>query len=268
MEAISGITALLPIVIQAFDGIQVARGFEDDLKLHQIRLDIVQLRLSRWAAAVGFNLDAVDGQAGDGSLEAIQAKFGGPAEIEAAEDLICKIQKVLRDAQETSRKMQPQQISEQIATDDDLSSRFKRLRIKLRALTQKRLGRASTHYEGTKWALYKKEQSEALTTQLLALIEQLEQLIEPASPKLDELSQEDCRYMGESLRALLDVVGGSDPRLQAAATESLEDEKAAHGVSVTTGTNYGMVVGVNNKEIKGIVFGSHGTVNNNWGRSS
>lgn len=64
------------------------------------------------------------------------------------------------------------------------------------------------------------------------------------------------------------MVDKSEPRLHAAATQSLEEEKTGESVSVTTGTNHGLVVGVNNQEIKGIVFGSNGTVNNHWERPS
>ncbi|SPO04842.1 uncharacterized protein DNG_07527 [Cephalotrichum gorgonifer] len=265
MEALSGISALLPVVIRAFDGIQVARAFEGDLKLHQISLDIVQLRLSRWAAAVGLGHDPAKGDAEKEVLEAAKAKFASPGEIETAEELVNNIKKVLRDAQEASKKMQHQEaLDEETNTEDDLAPRFKRLHQKLRALTHKRLHHASIRYEGTKWSLYKKDQAEALVTKLLDLIEQLEQLVEPAGPQLDELTQDDCRYVGESARALLEVLGDSDPRLRAAATESLKGEEATYSVSVKTGTNYGMVVGVNNKEIKGISFGSGGTVNNHW----
>jgi len=266
MEALSGISALIPIVIQTFDGIQVARGFEDDIKLYQIRLTIIQLRLSRWAAAVGLGHDPAEGELANDALEAAKSKFSGSDEIETAEEVIDKIRKVLQDAQEASRKLQHEEaLDQETTTEEELSPpRFKRLYQKLRTLTQKRLHRASVHYNGTKWALYKKDQCEALTAQLLALIEQLEQLVKPADQQLDELTQDDCHYMGESLRTLLEVVGESDPRLSSAATKSLEEDKVASSVSVSTGTNYGMVVGVNNKEIKGIVFGSNSTVNNQW----
>ncbi|KFZ22756.1 hypothetical protein V502_02758 [Pseudogymnoascus sp. VKM F-4520 (FW-2644)] len=150
--------------------------------------------------------------------------------------------------------------------DDDLTPpRFKRLNLKIRKIVQKRYLQAATQVDGIKWALYKKEQCESLTTELLELIDQLEKAVDPES-KLEELSQKESQDIGDSLKTLLKVIGQCDARLEAAATQTLEDQTALSGISVSATTNNGLQMGINRGEIKGITFGANNTITHTWNK--
>ncbi|KAL2183823.1 hypothetical protein L209DRAFT_781530 [Thermothelomyces heterothallicus CBS 203.75] len=77
---------------------------------------------------------------------------------------------------------------------------------------------------GVKWVLYKKEQKE-------------------------------CDKMGDGLKTLLEAADAVDPLLQTAASQKLEADATARGVSVSAGVNNGVQLGVNYGSPKGLIFG-------------
>ncbi|KAM6483961.1 prion-inhibition and propagation-domain-containing protein [Trichoderma sp. SZMC 28011] len=275
MESISSIISLLSTTLQGFQYIQLARAFDNDFKLYQTRLVIIQLRLSRWAQATGFaprqqsQVSSQDKHS-HGSPPALAIKADDGI-IEKIEDTLGNLYSVLRKAQEESEKWKPKNGESKCSPaseDNDLTltpSRFKRLNMKMRKITEKRYQKATTQVESIKWALYKKEQCESVTTQLLELINQLEEFVEPQH-KLEELIQEDSKAISESLRTFLEAVGNCDPRLEESAKQPLEDEAELGKISMSATNNYGLQMGINRAEMKGISFGTGNTVTNHWAR--
>jgi single-stranded DNA-specific DHH superfamily exonuclease len=127
------------------------------------------------------------------------------------------------------------------------------------------LQRAGDHWKGTKWILYKKDECEALTTRLTEFMDQLEKIV-TSEEKLEELGREECDGMGDSLKTLLEIAGPVDPLLVLCATQKVEGEKVARGVSVSAGVNNGVQMGVNYGAFKGISFGTGNNITNQWGR--
>lgn len=268
MEAVSSITSLLSTILQGFEYIQLARAFDDDFKLYQTRLAVIQLRLSRWGQATGF----APRQQSEASSEDENSQSSPPAlainaDLGAIEDMLDTLSGALNKAQKESEKWKPKDVESECSPaseDDDLTpSRFKRLNMKLRKITEKRYQKATTQVESLKWALYKKEQCESVTTQLSELIGQLEGFVEPQS-KLEELTQEDSKAIGESLKTFLEVVGKCDPRLEESAKQTLEDKEGLSNISMSATNNYGLQMGVNRGEMKGLSFGTGNTITNNW----
>lgn len=265
MDIVSSINSLLPTIIQAFASIQIARGFRDDFKLYRLKLDIVQLRLSRWGEAAGLPL-ADDGKGtSTSSPEGVQAKIAA-SKLETVEDLLSTIKTVLNNAKRESDKMKPKDVdvdeSSLFGEEELAPPRFRRLHLRIRHLVEERYHKAATHVSGLKWAMYKKERCEALIAEVSGLIDQLETLVEPQS-NLEELTQEECKDMSEHLKTLLEVVGKCDPYLHAAATQAFGD-RTSDSISVSATTNHGIMVGVNNKEIRGVTFGSNNTITHQW----
>ncbi|KAK4248158.1 small secreted protein [Corynascus novoguineensis] len=265
VSAASNITALISSILQGLEFVQLARSFGNDLKLHQLRLDLIRLRLSRWGQATG--VCSADEEAGtDGEKDGKGA--GLKDKEDEVEDLLDNIKNVLDKAMAESQKLAPKGLDaagdSSVDADNDLRPpRFKRLQLRIRNLVQKRYLRAGDHIRGAKWVLYKKEQCEALTTQLTELIGQLEQLAAPEE-ELEELTREECEEMGDSLKTLVEVAEAVDPLLQATASQRLTADVMSRGVSVSAGINHGVQLGVNYGSLKGLTFGANNNITNNW----
>lgn len=276
LSAASNITSLVSTILQSIGYIQLARSFDDDLKVHQIHLDLIRLRLSRWGLAAGVFHAEGQGENPEvgqpaGSVDPLEGRKNAALEDNAdqVEDILSEIKKALNKAKKASEKMEPN-AAECQHTDDDGDSdapppRFTRLQLKIRQIVSKRIHRAGDHWKGAKWILYKKEQCEALTTKIVGLIDQLEEVVK-SGDKLEELSREECDGMGDSLKTLLEVAGQVDPLLVTSATQKVEGEAVAKGVSVSAGVNNGVQMGVNYGSLKGISFGTGNSITNQWGK--
>lgn len=273
MEAISAITSLLPSIIHGFEYIQLARAFGDDFKLYQARLTIIQLRLSRWGQATGFTPQQQEDKAppSGGSSESGLPALSINASLSAVEDMLDNVSRVIKKAQAESAKRNPEDVDNECSPalgDNDLTpSRFKRLNRKMQGIVSKRYRKTAEQVEGLKWALYKKEQCESITTQLSGLLDQLEQFVEPQS-RLEELTHEDSKSIGESLSTLLEIVGKCDPKLEDAAKQVLEDNSQSTNITMSATNNYGLQLGVNRGTMKGLSFGKNNTISNHWGRDA
>jgi len=265
VSAASNIAALISSILQGLEFVQLARNFGDELKLHQLRLDLIRLRLSRWGQATGVcSADekwGIDGE-NDGKGAGLKDKE------DEVEDLLDSIKGVLNKAIAESQTLAPKSLGaagdSSVDADNDLRPpRFKRLQIRIRKLVQKRYHRAGDHIRGAKWVLYKKEQCEALTTQLTELISQLEQLATPEE-ELEELAREECEEMGDSLKTLVEVAEAVDPLLQATASQKLTADVVSRGVSLSADINHGVQLGVNYGSLKGLTFGANNNITNNW----
>lgn len=276
ISAVSNITSLITTILQGVEYIQLARSFDDDLKVHQLRLDLIRLRLSRWGQATGILQPEKGGEDTElGQLpnpenpqKARDKSFNVGDNTDAIEDILSTINDVLEKAKKESKKMESNAAGDSTSDDPDneLSPpRFQRLQLKIRQIVTRRYHRAGDHWKGAKWVLYKKDQCEALTTRLTELIDQLDK-IAASEEKLEELSREECDGMGDSLKTLLEVVGEVDPLLVISATQKIDGEKMARGVSVSAGVNNGVQMGVNYGGFKGISFGTGNSMTNQWGR--
>lgn len=277
ISAVSNITSTITWILQGVESIQLARSFGDDLRTHQIQLNLISLRLSRWAQATGI-LKPFD-SGGDSKVgksetpENPDQAQNGSYEIEdnaeAIEDILDEIKKALKKASEEATKMNPKAEGGNDAaeeTGDELSPpRFKRLQLRIRHIVSTRCDRAGDHWKGVKWVLYKKDQCEALTTRIIELLGQLEKLA-TSEEKLTELGREECEGLGDSLKTLVEAAGGVDKLLVGCATQKIEGDREARGVSVSAGVNYGIQNGVNYGSFKGLSFGTGNTITNQWGK--
>ncbi|AEO53857.1 hypothetical protein MYCTH_2295736 [Thermothelomyces thermophilus ATCC 42464] len=93
VSSANNITALFSSVLQGLKSVQLARSFGDDLKVHQLRLEIIRLRLSRWGQATGLCSDETEG-GGDGEDKNKGAVLQEKAD--EIEDLLDAIRSLLR----------------------------------------------------------------------------------------------------------------------------------------------------------------------------
>ncbi|KAF5581875.1 hypothetical protein FPANT_8743 [Fusarium pseudoanthophilum] len=260
-DVISSVTSLFPKAIQAFEFIQVARAFVDTASTYQSRLAILQLRLSRCGEAAGLNLlpDSSDPSKGP------QHPLASDPSATRIEDILDNIDQTLKKARVESDKWAAAEKEKGVGSADDetyLEPRYRRLKASIRKIVEKRCSQVTTGALSVKWALYKKEQCEALAETLSDLIGQLEDIIK-SEEKLKELSQTEVQNMGENLEDILEVIRDVkiDPYLMAATSAQLKKNKRPPNIGMHADTNHGFMIGQNEGGISNISLGQGYTVN-------
>lgn len=275
-DIISATTTLLDAALTCFERVQIARSFDQDLDSHRIKLDIIQLRLSRWGEAVGLysssdsDSTALTTNTGDGEGAANEQSMTpllAPAELKAAQGLLEAIQHQFARAEKKAARMQPQpQQDDSIDPANDLSSLTLTLRTKLRAALGRRRAQLVKVTHSVQWAFYKKQEFDAFVADLSENISGLEELFpskEEATKRLCELGASDCAGINKVyLRELGDVTEeeGCDPYLNAAVVEALKSRAVAEaGTTINMsnkGHNYGQQIGQMSGTQKGFTFGT------------
>lgn len=290
MVSVSDVVTLLDTALGCFERVQIARSFDDDLDNHRIKLDIIQLRLSRWGEAVGLCSSSDSGS----SSTALTTSAGGgegttnkqsttpllaPEELETAQDLLEAISSQFTRAEKKAASMQPQLQQDSIDPENDLSSPTRKLRTGLRAALSRRWAKLVDATHSVQWAFYKKQQFDEFVTNLSANISDLEALFptkEEAEKRLCDLGASDCVGINKvHLRMLRDVTKeeGCDPYLNAAVVEALKPQNATKsGTTINMsneGHNYGQQIGQMSGTQKGFSFGTTNNfgkgATNNWG---
>ncbi|KPM44499.1 hypothetical protein AK830_g2044 [Neonectria ditissima] len=275
MESNSIISTLVSTLVYEFQGIHISNAFDGEFKLYQAQPAILQLRLLRWAQAVGAIITEKDEYQemplrGGGNMIDVPTLVlkGGLSQTGRVEDVLHAMRLVLGRAQKESLRCNRPKNTDEMSNsfqgggEELCPPRFKRLNLKLQELINKRW-HDPTRVKGTRWLLHHREQCELFKSQILGHFDQLEKFVEPES-RLVELSQEDCKAMGDSLTTLLDVIGECDPRLKEAAKKRLQDEENSTRVSFSATNNYGQQIGVFRAEMRGISFGTNNTIHNQW----
>ncbi|GME32681.1 small s protein [Neofusicoccum parvum] len=223
--------------LDCFERIQIARSFGKDFAALQIKLDIIQLRLSRWGEAAGI----CKSPNGDETALAI-------ANPEDAVNILQEINDIFGEAREESERMRPQSGT---AGEAQLSN--------------------AAH--GIQWAIYKKELFLEFIAKILELVEDLEKLFptEDREKKLQELSNGECEGIGKTyLSKLADIAQECDPYLKVAVEEALKSKNEGGNVSFSTKNNYGLQQGYMSGTMNGLSFSKNMTnkYNNHYGQAN
>ncbi|KAK5988308.1 Heterokaryon incompatibility s-like protein [Cladobotryum mycophilum] len=275
--------SLLNFALECLDRIQLAREFEDDFATYQLKLDVVQIRLSRWGEVAGVTVSngknneqgpQLTGNKPTQDPQGTQGVQGGAAEadtIKKAEEILGEIQDTIFKAQRDAKRMRTNlDMSSEQPIDPDISvpSDLKKIRARLRECLRKRRARAATAADSLKWAFYKRAHFDKFVRDISALISDLENLFpKDTQEKLAELSGEECKGIGKSnLEELKDVAQDCDPWLEKAAEETLINSSRA-GTYITQSHNSGLVTGIHHGDVKGVSIGNNNKTSNNWGRS-
>ncbi|KAF4536423.1 Small secreted protein [Lasiodiplodia theobromae] len=284
-DIISATTTLLDAALACFERVQIARSFDQDFNSHRIKLDIIQLRLSRWGEAAGLytsstasgDSTALTKASGNGQSEAPPLRI---ADHEAARDLLQAIADQFAVAQEQAASIQPApKDGGMIDPANDLSSPTRTLRTKLRAALGRRRAAVVKATHSVQWAFYKKQQFDDFVAEISENISSLEELFPAADEgekaaterRLCELGASDCAGINKVYLKVLGAVTkdeGCDPYLDAAVVEALKPRESAQGgTNITmgnTGTINGQQIGQVNGGQKGFSFGT----TNNFGKGT
>ncbi|KAI2625451.1 prion-inhibition and propagation-domain-containing protein [Hypomontagnella submonticulosa] len=249
MDVVSSTCSLLYVIIDCFNRIQLAREFEDDFAAYQLKLDILQMRLSRWGEV---------------------AKTSNADLIKEAAVILSKIEDTLGAAQRKATKTKATLAAsnkETLDPESNVPNHLKKIRMVFRQCLHKRTAQAGKVVASMKWAFYQKAQFDKFIADMSALVKDLEDLFpEDLQQKLRELSNEECgTFSKPNLEELMEFAEGCDPWLESAVDERLRNLAGA-GTYITQSHNTGMVTGIHHGDVNGVSNGNNNKTRNYWGR--
>jgi hypothetical protein len=260
MAEIAPALELFRFVLDTLGRIQLARNFEDDFDACQLKLDILQLRLSRWKEVVDLsNDDELDKPGADGD---------GKPQARSINMVLGEIQDYLNRSKRTSKADKDglkKESQEALEPESTLSSDIKSIRRRLMQCIRKRQSQASTTIEGLKWVFYKKEAFDQFIGNITALLDELEK-IAPGNDhqQLYKLSEEECDDINKTnLLTLKDSIEGCDPWLSESVDKKLQGAQAGTQ-NIYQSHNRGFTVGNHNGDNKGFTVGEGNHLTNHF----
>ncbi|KAI8956818.1 prion-inhibition and propagation-domain-containing protein [Daldinia sp. FL1419] len=271
MDVASGAIGLLNFAIECFNHIQLAREFEQEFATYQLKLDVLQVRLSRWGEVLrNINPGNIGPQAGDGRA----SKQKGPSEdtdpATKAYHILSAIQDTILSAQRQARRVETRLgAADKKLLDPELHvpTDLKKIRVRFRECVRRWRAKAGKVIEATKWAFYQRVSFEKFVTDMSSLVSDLEGLFpEDAQQKLSELSKEECNGISQAnLEELKEIIEECDPWLEKAVDEKIQSGFSA-GTYITQKHNTGMITGIHHGDINGVSNGNNNKTRNYWGR--
>ncbi|KAF3068981.1 Heterokaryon incompatibility protein S [Daldinia childiae] len=271
MDIASSAIGLLNFAIECFNHIQLAREFEQEFSTYQLKLDVLQVRLSRWGEVLrNTNHSNSGSQAGDSRTTRHKESDDDADPAAKAHHILSEIQDTILSAQRHARRVETRLgAADKKLLDPELyvPADLKKIRIRFRECVRRWKAKAGKVIEATKWAFYQRVSFEKFVTDMSSLVSDLENLFpEDVRQKLSELSKEECNGISKSnLEELKDIVEECDPWLETAVDEMLQSRLSA-GTYITQSHNTGMVTGIHRGDINGVSNGNNNKTRNYWGR--
>lgn len=278
-DVASSSISILRFILDCINNVQLAREFEDEFERCQLKLDILQIRLSRWGEAVGLihsdgtQPTADGGAVGSKHISRNQEKTEGDKAQQtliSIQDTLERVQKAQKNAERSLKKMKAGLVADESANQtldpNNMPMYVKRIRTQFDKFLQKRKTQTIKALDSVKWVMYKKSHFDKLIEDISGFAGDLESLLtEEEKQKLRDLSKEECNGLNTpNLEEVKDVAEGCDPWLEDTAAEVLNSTRAASTYSITQSRNVGMVTGVHHGDINGVSNGSDNTTNNYW----
>lgn len=172
MDTIGNTANISHAIFQFLVHAQKAREFEDEFERHQLRLNILRVRLFRQIEALR-HIDKVKGGSSCLTIQ-IKEKLSNPLEIAGKEqgllaEILIAVQHTLSKAQRDATKMRTDLIGG--PSLDEQSGQLRGLKFldKRRLQTAKAIGRMQ-------WAIYKRDRFDRSLADIAALVADLEKL--------------------------------------------------------------------------------------------
>ncbi|KAF4536187.1 Small s protein [Lasiodiplodia theobromae] len=260
MEWVSSTVNLFYLALDCLEHIQIAREFNHDFAKHQIKLDIIQIRLSRLGEVTELEGKIKNGQNNNNPTSPLER---------AVKKVLEDIRDLLDSFQEEHQKIKPEGIApEAVHSADEMNDRHKRIRESLRHWVMKRKSQAIQTGHRIQWVFYKKTTFDKFVTDISDLLDKLEKLFpENIRNKLQDLSRKQCEDISKAnLETLSTYIDRCDPWLKTAVEERLKSDQAA-GVNINQSHNTGTTTGIHNGDMIGFNNGP-GSLTNNIGREN
>ncbi|KAI9642897.1 hypothetical protein NHQ30_008631 [Ciborinia camelliae] len=258
MDSVGTATTLFQFALETLGHIQLAREFQDDFDPYQLKLDIMQLRLSRWGEIASITtIDSSDKSGNEAQR----------ADMKKVEEILGDIQSRLCMAQRDSKKLQAKldaNGAQGLDPESCLSIDLKKIHNRFMTFLHKRKIQTTKAVESLKWIFYQKEHFEKFIVDISELIDGLENTMpEEDRKKLRKLSDEECKGISKSnLEELKDIIDGCDPWLESSVHGALNARSS--GTVINQSHNTGHTVGIHNGDInRGNAYG-HATTTNTF----
>ncbi|UKZ73279.1 hypothetical protein TrVFT333_000922 [Trichoderma virens FT-333] len=263
MDTASNAIGILQFVLNCFSQIQLAREFESEFEIYQLKLDVIQLRLSRWGEVARLNNNnngtiAREGQpTPNDEFENDENPTKDPT-IAVLLEIKATVAKAKRDA---GRKKTNTTADQPLDADACIPADLKGMHNRLKGFLNRRTSQTTKAVDSLKWAFYKRDHFDRFIMDISSLTDNLESLMPDSDrQKLLELSNDECKGINKpNLEDLKDIAQNCDPSLENAADEALKNTRGGANY-VTQSHITGNVMGVNNGRYE--VSGTH-----YWGRS-
>lgn len=267
MDLASTTITLLDFAVSCLGRIQLAREFEHDFAKHQLQLNILQVRLTRWGELAGIKAKGDDTNASSQPMS---------ERAQSADKLLTEIRDLFEAAQEQADKVKSKAaVSKDAPADEPLdpqtnmTARLKRIQGELGQWVDRRMANVKQKATQIQWMFYKKDAFEKFVADLAELITALEDLFpqETREEQLGSLSKKECEDINNTnLQTLQEYVDGCDPWFASAAKEKLQNGRSA-GVSINQSHNVGQTTGIHNGNVNGVSNGNGNKTTNYWGKT-
>ncbi|KAI1658393.1 prion-inhibition and propagation-domain-containing protein [Daldinia decipiens] len=208
--------SIFQIVIETLGRIQLAREFTDDFTACQLKLDITQLRLSRWGEIA--NISTIDDAHHNTNGPGKGSTGNDPilAEVKEILEGIQKHMELVQSEMSRLRRKITETDREVVEVDSSVQGDLKKIRNQFLKFLRKRELKVSKTIESIKWVFYKKDYFDKFIKSISERIQELEETIPEADrEKFLKLSNEECKGLGKSdLEVLKPIVGVCDPWLE------------------------------------------------------
>ncbi|KAN0107828.1 Prion-inhibition and propagation domain containing protein [Hyaloscypha variabilis] len=222
------LAGLFSTAVEAFEYVQLGRSFGQNFQVNLLRLDVLQLRLSRWGEAVGIQEDLE-------TIKSLQQKDVTADEKATAEKLIGMILSLLEDAKKKSTGLGGDVFNEQADMEKSALSLHDKMR-KLCRIRQ-RGTRLSTKF---KWAIYDEKHLRKLVEDITNLIDSLVSLFPAAKTAMETLYTSEAKELGSEasdVPILKDAAAQVDDELIRFIEETLKKQSTQSNTFI----NYGKV---------------------------
>lgn len=210
------IAALFNNCVDCFEYIQLGRNFGRDYQTSQLKLDIAEVRLTRWGQSVKVYEDTNFAQVKQGNGTYISAK-------EILEQLLMLFWAAQKVSERYKNKIStsPEDMT-LVDSTNDLDATFLGLHNRMRDLSLRRQKKAGLRQK-TIWALHDGKKFATLVGQIIDFIKELEELF-PATAARQSLAIREVEEVDDtpSLQALKEAAANVDELLAEAATKKEE----------------------------------------------
>ncbi|RMZ74865.1 hypothetical protein DV737_g5651, partial [Chaetothyriales sp. CBS 132003] len=201
------IASLFTTCVDCFEYVQLGRNFGKNYQRSLLRLDVVKLRLSRWADAV------------NKSQTGSEPPRYSTGEALKVQEILGEIIELFANAEKISaRYMAKAAAGDELVpygTDGQLEPDFLSMHKRMQELALKRQKRSS-FVQKAAWVLYEEKYFRRLIEDLTSLVDALDQLFPAAQPSQQQLSAEEAEDVREErhILALEEAADGVDKLLQ------------------------------------------------------
>ncbi|KAL0253188.1 hypothetical protein SLS55_010641 [Diplodia seriata] len=247
MEFTSSAVELFEVAIDSFGVIQLARDFEQEFATCQLKLDILQLRLSRWGEVSGINKTVIKEATRDGQLTVRKNQPGHPTK-DSAEHYLVSIKDLLDKTKYKADQMRASVAAsgaQIVDPDSKVPNHLKVVRRKFHESLRKRKSQGAQAVHSIQLVFYKKDHFEEFIGYIISLLNSLEQLFPDQAERFQQLSREECLGITKpNLEELEEINDKCDPWMKRTVDEGIALGNDAGRITINQKENVGQTMGV------------------------